>query len=166
MTTKRIGLLIGALILILLAGCQPIPLPTNTAAPADVPSVTPPPVEEPPMNESPSPTPPIEPGAEPLIRLAVADLAQRLGIPAGEIAVIEARAVVWPDASIGCPEPDMRYIQVPEDGAFIQLSAGGRLYNYHNGGRRGLFLCEQVGKSGAPPSFDELQLPGGGGEDL
>ena len=37
----------------------------------------------------------------------------------------------------------MMYTQVPQDGAFIRLSAGDTFYNYHYGGRRGLFLCEQ-----------------------
>jgi hypothetical protein len=59
----------------------------------------------------------------------------------------------------------MWYIQVLQDGAH-PVERRGKLYNYHIGGNRGLFLCEQKGKSGAPPSFDELQLPGGGGEDL
>jgi hypothetical protein len=109
---------------------------------------------------------PYDPAMQPMVQDAVNDLAQRLGIAPEAIEVIEARAAVWSDTSMGCPQPDMRYLQVPQDGAFIQLSASGKLYNYHYGGRRGLFLCEQKGKSGAPPSFDELQLPGGGGEDL
>ena len=38
----------------------------------------------------------------------------------------------------------MAYIQVPVDGSFIQLRAGGVLYDYHSGGSRDPFLCEQT----------------------
>ena len=79
----------------------------------------------------------------PLIEMARADLARRLGIAPDSVEVVEARAVVWPDASLGCPRPGMAYKQVPEDGALVRLSAGGRVYHYHSGGSRALFLCER-----------------------
>ncbi len=188
------AVLITGLVL-LVAGCQPLPpaadvplltqtpvleatttstdtVAVETATPmmppptAVVTSTATPSVEETPMNETPFAAPVYDPAMEPLVQRAVNDLAQKLSIAPEEITVVEAQAVVWPDASIGCPQPDMMYIQVPQDGAFIQLRAGDQLYNYHNGGRRGLFLCELTNESGAPPSFDELQLPGGGGEDM
>jgi len=175
---------------LLVAGCQPLPpavnapltaaptrveatvAPASTVAVATTTATTPPSpaatprVEETPMNETPSAAPVYDPAMEPLVQRAVSDLAQNLGIAPEEITVVEAQGVVWPDTAMGCPHPDMMYTQVPQDGAFIRLSAGDTFYNYHYGGRRGLFLCEQVGKSGAPPSFDELQLPAGGGENL
>jgi hypothetical protein len=45
----------------------------------------------------------------------------------------------------------MAYLQVPEDGALIILQVGGVVYEYHNGGSRGLFLCEKVHKDPNPP---------------
>jgi hypothetical protein len=84
-----------------------------------------------------------EAGLEPLISLAVADLAERLSIATTEITLVSAEAVVWPDASLGCPQPDMLYRQVPVDGALIILQAGEREYAYHSGGSREPFLCEQ-----------------------
>ncbi|OGO33256.1 MAG: hypothetical protein A2Z16_17590 [Chloroflexi bacterium RBG_16_54_18] len=88
----------------------------------------------------------IDPAMDPLIQMAKADLATRLGVPESEIEVLEARAVVWPDAALGCPQPGMSYIQIPFDGGLIVLDVGGQEYNYHTGGNDGLFLCEQSEK--------------------
>jgi hypothetical protein len=109
----------------------------------------------------------IEAGLDPLINMAIQDLAGRLSIAEDEIEVLEAIAVVWPDASLGCPEPGMRYRQVPMDGALIRLQVEGRIYEYHSGGGRDPFLCEQPLKlqKDAPPQIDLLQLtPGSPGE--
>jgi hypothetical protein len=102
----------------------------------------------------------IEPGLERLIDQAKEDLAQRLSIMVDEIEVLEAKAVVWPDASLGCPQPGMRYRQVPMDGALIQLQAEGKVYEYHSGGGRDPFLCEQPLElqKDAPPQIDLLKL--------
>ena len=83
-----------------------------------------------------------DPGVRFLVEMSRGDLAKRLGIAPDHIEVVEARAVMWPDASLGCPRPGMAYKQVPEDGALVRLSAGGRTYEYHSGGRRAPFLCE------------------------
>ncbi len=80
---------------------------------------------------------------EPLVRVAVDDLARRLGLGAAEIQVVEARAVVWPDRSFGCPRPGMLYPQVLQDGVLIRLQAQGREFAYHSGGGRPPFLCEK-----------------------
>jgi hypothetical protein len=100
------------------------------------------PTEEAPMTGTAVP-PVYDSAMEPLVQRAIADLAARFNVPPEEISVLEARLVVWPDPSMGCPQPGMQYLQVPQDGAFIQLSAGGRPYNYHSGGNQGLFLCQQ-----------------------
>jgi hypothetical protein len=56
---------------------------------------------------------------------------------------------VWSDAGLGCPQPGMAYIQVPQDGYLIILRANNQLYNYHGGGRgdNPPFLCQNLGKS-------------------
>jgi hypothetical protein len=52
----------------------------------------------------------------------------------------------------------MVYIQVPQDGALIRLSAKGQVYDYHSGGNRGVFLCEQVFKiKPTTPKIDILK---------
>ncbi|HEY93675.1 MAG TPA: hypothetical protein G4O15_01895 [Dehalococcoidia bacterium] len=86
---------------------------------------------------------PYDSDLEDLVDQAKEDLSIRLSISSQQIGVIEANTVVWPDASIGCPQPDMRYKQVPVDGVLIRLQAGGKVYEYHSGGTRSLFLCEQ-----------------------
>lgn len=90
----------------------------------------------------PGPTPPRD-DLQRLITEAREDLARRISVAVERIDVLEAAAVVWPDAGAGCPQPGMRYKQVPVDGARIRLRAEGRSYEYHSGGRRGLFLCER-----------------------
>ena len=90
-------------------------------------------------------------GLEGLIENAREDLAERLSVAETQISLVEARSVVWPDTSLGCPQPGMAYLQVPQDGALIILRASGQLYEYHNGGTRGLFLCEKVYKDPNPP---------------
>ena len=50
-----------------------------------------------------------------------------------QIVLIEFRYVTWPDASMGCPQPDMVYIQIPMDGAMIRLQVDGKIYQYHTG---------------------------------
>lgn len=102
---------------------------------------------------------------QPLVSQAVADLAQRLSLEPTHIEVLEARAVVWPDASLGCPQPGMRYIQVPQDGALVRLQAAGQDYEYHSGGDRGLFLCEQTLKVKEPLPQIDLLPPTPNGED-
>jgi hypothetical protein len=94
------------------------------------------------MNTNPQPPAGVEAGLEPLIILAINDLAERLDISTAEIALVSAEAVVWPDASLGCPQPDMLYQQVPEDGTLIIFWVGEREYAYHSGGGRNPFLCE------------------------
>jgi hypothetical protein len=73
---------------------------------------------------------------------AVADLAERLGIDPGEVTVVRDVAVTWPDGSLGCPVPGMAYTQALTPGRLVVLEAAGTTVEYHSGGRRGLFLCE------------------------
>ena len=108
---------------------------------------------------TPPPSPGSPSGLESLIEEAKEDLARRLSISVVQISLTEAKEVVWPDSSLGCPQPGMRYKQVPEDGALIILQAQGKVYQYHNGGRRGLFLCEEVFRDPhKPPRLDIRNL--------
>ncbi len=103
----------------------------------------------------------VEPGLEPLVNQAKEDLAHRLSVSVDEIEVLEARSVVWPDSSLGCPLPGMLYRQVPQDGALIRLNVEGRAYEYHSGGGRDPFLCEQTLEAQVTPKPDELLPPPG-----
>jgi hypothetical protein len=128
------------------------------------PSLTPHPTEEPIMSSEPTALPtsaPTDlPAAEPSapssslqffppavqnwIDQAVADLAQRQGISTTEIELLSYESREWSDASLGCPQPDMKYAQVPQDGYLITLVAGDLSYNYHGSDSRGPFLCQQI----------------------
>lgn len=77
----------------------------------------------------------------PDVAVAIADLAQRLAVEPDDIVVVRVEEVDWPDSGLGCPQPDMNYLQVLTNGVFIQLSVGDQFYNYHSGGGRPPFLC-------------------------
>jgi hypothetical protein len=80
--------------------------------------------------------------AQPQVTQAKQDLAGRLNLSLDEIELVEFAAVIWPDASLGCPQQGMLYAQVLQEGARIVLRAGDTLYAYHSGGARAPFLCE------------------------
>lgn len=84
--------------------------------------------------------PPI-PHLQSLVEKAKEDLAGRLSVPASQIDVLEARDVVWPDSSLGCPKPGMLYMQALTPGYLIRLRADGQDYEYHAGRSRSVFLC-------------------------
>ena len=102
----------------------------------------------------------MSPAVKPLVDATVTDLAQRLRIPVSEVCVAEARTVVWPDRSLGCPRPGMLYPQVQQDGVFIRLEALGRSYPYHGGGSRVPFLCD------SPERRDPPAAAGDGGPSV
>jgi len=105
-------------------------------------------------------------GKNALIETAVSDLAERLGIAKDEIQVVSFEAVTWPDTSMGCPHPEMAYLQVLQDGSLIQLSAQGRVYEYHSGGNREPFLCEKTSSvKPTPLTLDDFAPPPGGDMD-
>ena len=141
---KTMVLVVGLLASV---ACQPL---TPVAAPTALP-----------LEETIVPTTPPPANATGLansrpVQLAIADLATRLAVTAAEIEIVEERPVVWPDGSLGCPQPGMMYPQVQVEGIVIRLRAAGADYQYHGGGRREPFLCE------TPPPLDTLPANGGG----
>ena len=91
----------------------------------------------------------IDPGLQPYIDIAVADLAKRLSIDEARISVTSATLQEWSDSALGCPQPDQQYAQVSTDGSLIVLTADSKTYRYHAGGSRAPFLCELTSKE--PP---------------
>ena len=73
---------------------------------------------------------------------AVDDLSRRLGVAPADITVVTSEEVTWRDGSLGCPRPGMMYPQVLTNGTRVVLESAGRRYEYHAGGRRSAFLCE------------------------
>jgi len=85
----------------------------------------------------------LDPAGQRLLELARADLASRLGIPEDEIELVALQAVTWPDASLGCPQPDLFYIQILSPGYRIILAVGDQRYRYHTDLSETFLLCEQ-----------------------
>ena len=75
------------------------------------------------------------------VELAVSDLMARLGSDR-LIEVVVAHELTWPDASLGCPEPDTSYAQALVEGYRIELADGPTTYAYHGELGRAPFLCE------------------------
>ena len=92
-----------------------------------------------PSSESPEPS---AGSGSPAVEKAMADLARRLDVAADEIAVDSEEAVTWNDGSLGCAEKGMMYTQALVEGSRIVLSVDGTTYEYHSGGNREPFLCE------------------------
>ena len=103
-----------------------------------------------------------------IVAQAIADLAARLGVPESEIAVVSHEAVMWPDGSLGCPQPGMAYTQALVEGTQTILEYEEVRYDYHSGGGRDPFLCEGGGLTVPEPpakGTDELLPPPGYNED-
>ncbi len=97
--------------------------------------------------EPPPPTgEPNDPKLQDLVRQAREDLTERLEVPSARIELLEAREVTWPDSSLGCPKPELSYLQVLQDGALIRLREGNKTYEYHSGADKPPFYCENPSK--------------------
>lgn len=95
------------------------------------------------MSDTPAAPLPQDPSESALVQASIQDLSTRLGVPNHEIEFILFEHVTWPDGSMGCPKPDMMYIQVLREGYRILLRYQGRIYHYHGGEQRPPFLCEE-----------------------
>ena len=118
-------------------------------------------IKEETMPAGPASPGPAEVGLQQLVNQAKEDLAQRLNIDMGEIQVLEVKEVIWPDASLGCPQPGVAYSQAPQDGLLIRLGVEGRMYFYHSGETEEPFLCEGTSLvvPKATPKYDEFVPP-------
>jgi len=83
------------------------------------------------------------PGGEipPGVVFAIEDLARYLGVSIDIIDWVSFEDVLWPDASLGCPQPDTLYTQAVVAGSLIVFEVEGVRYAYH--ARDGIdpFLC-------------------------
>ena len=109
---------------------QPTSLPTK----GDIPQMP---------NNNPTPSSKLEKLAE----MAKKNLAKRLSISYSQIDLINAQEVIWPDSSLGCPQPGMAYADVLTPGYLIILNTTGQDYDYHAGKNSEIFYC----KNPSPP---------------
>lgn len=77
-----------------------------------------------------------------LVKKAGEHLTKKFGIPSDQITVFSIQEVTWPDASLGCPQPGISYIQVETPGYLILLEAAGKTYNYHTDANETVALCD------------------------
>ncbi|MBP1466570.1 hypothetical protein EYB53_012715 [Candidatus Chloroploca sp. M-50] len=80
-------------------------------------------------------------GIDRAIALAQADLIKRTGASFAAISLHLADEVVWPDGSLGCPEPGQNYLQVLTPGYQIVLKLDEQFYDYHTDTRTAVILC-------------------------
>jgi hypothetical protein len=86
---------------------------------------------------------------DPAVQLAIADLAERLGIATADVEVVSVDEVTWRDGSLGCPQPGMNYTQALVDGRRIVLNVDGVAYAYHSGRSGEPFYCP-AGRARSP----------------
>ncbi len=98
-----------------------------------------------------APTVAIGAGLQRLVDMATKSLTAKLDIEETGIKVVEAAYVTWRDSSIGCPQPDMQYMQVLTNGSRIVLKASARVFHYHSGGNRQPSYCASPSKIGPLP---------------
>ncbi len=125
------------------------PAPTPATSRPTNPLVPEPTLGPPPSTDTP-PTRPTAAGTS-LTDLAVADLADRLGVDPASITVMLSEDVTWRNGSLGCPEPGMSYTQALVDGFRIVLEAEGREYAYHSGRGAPPFLCARPAEDATTP---------------
>lgn len=152
MKTSFSNLLLLGCLAILLAGCNPIMVADSPETPTQPPGGITTSTEtqtmptEPPQHDDMPRDPPLldpaSPESQTLIGKAKADLAQRLSIPASQINTLEIQGVLWPDDSLGCPQPGLTYTQAPVPGYLITLESDGNEFEYHANLHDSVFYCE------------------------
>ncbi len=136
-------------LLVILVGCSrgitpkksTTPSPSKTLLPLETQITATPALPGGSIHITPSAPTPNGPGLQSLIESAKADLATRLAISADDIILLEASSVVWPDTSLGCPQPGMQYAQVLTPGYLIRLGAGTQAYEYHTSRETTVLYC-------------------------
>jgi hypothetical protein len=81
-----------------------------------------------------------DPVAQSLVSVASRELAGRRGLALRRIDLVSVEAIIWPDASLGCPQPGASYAPGPIDGYRIVLEAGSEQTIYHTDFDR-VFVC-------------------------
>jgi hypothetical protein len=71
----------------------------------------------------------------------VAAIADELGLSPETIQVVSATPQVWPDASLGCPQPGQVYAQMLTPGYLVVVDAGGESIEFHTDEQGNVVRC-------------------------
>ncbi len=142
---RRPGHRAAAIVLLVLVAALIGACTGSTVSPASPASSAGPtsPSPEPPSSE-PAETEPVTGEVPPAVLAAAkAELATIVGADAAAGAVVvSAEAVDWPDSSLGCPQPDMMYLQVITPGYQVVFEVGGVQYDMRAAASGGVVRCE------------------------
>lgn len=70
--------------------------------------------------------------AQGLAAMASGFLADKLGVPAADLTLVSAQRTEWPDASLGCPQPNAAYAQAITPGYTLTFNHKGAAYDVHS----------------------------------
>jgi hypothetical protein len=93
--------------------------------------------------ETPKITQSLDPQLDQITSLAVADLAEQLSLDPGHVRIQSVESMLWPDSSLGCPEPGKVYDQGTVRGYLLRLEANGQAYIYHTDTDQTVILCSE-----------------------
>jgi len=72
-----------------------------------------------------------------------ADVAKAQSVSAGDVKVVSAEAVNWPNGALGCPKPGMMYTQAIVPGYRVEVEAAGRRFTYHASEKGSFKRCDR-----------------------
>lgn len=84
----------------------------------------------------------LEADAAKLVALATEDLADMLEMSPERIELVRVEPTDWRDGSLGCPKPNVDYIQRVTPGYTIWLQAGEDVYEYHSDDTTRIVRCD------------------------
>lgn len=108
-----IAVILAALLMTACQPVRPIAAPTETLAAAPVLSAE----------------------QEAMAQASVDFVATQQGVTPESLSVVSVEAMHWPDASLGCPQPDMIYAAVITPGYQVTLEGGSERYIVHTDSR-------------------------------
>ncbi len=121
MTSLHRRLVVIAVILVLaglVVGCRPITATPGSVATAPAAAAT-------------AAAPELSAAEQSLVTTATEQVAQQLGVEPSAVQLVSVEAVEWPDASLGCPQPDMMYAQVITPGYRLAYTVNGKAVEAH-----------------------------------
>jgi hypothetical protein len=87
-------------------------------------------------------TPTGQPADQDPSAIARAVVAEHTGTAAENVSIISVEAVEFSDSSLGCPDPNMAYLQVITAGHKVIAAYADKRYDVRLSGRHG-FVCQQ-----------------------